>query len=85
MPQLLPIFRTLPPILVVFGLVLSIGNIAEVRATQSQFVLDSSFMTTERTIYIVAIIRSMADFLYYTALAALVHAANRFVDAKTAG
>ena len=84
MQQLTPFFRIVPVLLFVFGIILTGANIVEVRATSSQGAMGSTFYGTERTIYLVAIIRSFYDLFFLWGMAALVAAANRYLDQEDA-
>ncbi|MFZ1727340.1 MAG: hypothetical protein WAU13_11845 [Albidovulum sp.] len=80
MTKLMPIFATLPFLLMAFGLVQTVMNIAELRATTGGAGMDATFMTEMRIVYLAGLSRSFGDLFHYWALAALVAAANHFLE-----
>ncbi len=82
MNQLLPFFRILPPMLFVFGIVMVVANIAELRATASITGMDGSFLTEMRITYLAGLVRSFYDLFYLWAMAAVVAAVMKFGGEK---
>ncbi|MCY1127531.1 hypothetical protein OU426_11750 [Frigidibacter sp. RF13] len=79
MTKLFLIFRTFPTLLLVYGLLQTIANIAELRATAAGAGMDASLMTEMRVIYLTGLMRSFGDLFHYWALAALVGAGNTYL------
>ncbi len=82
MPQLMPIFRLLPALLFVFGILLTAANIIEMRATSASAAIGSTFLNVERTVYLVGIVRSFYDLFFLWGMAAVVTAANKYLEEK---
>ncbi len=80
MPQLLPFFRIVPALLFVFGILITGANIWELWSTTSPGTLGSSFQGVERTIYLAALVRSFYDLVFFWGMAALVTAANKYIE-----
>jgi hypothetical protein len=79
MRQLLPLFRITPPLLFAYGLVRTFSEIAALRTT-AEYVIDSSNLTDTRILYIRGLVRCFDSLFFYIALAALVAAANRYLE-----
>ena len=82
MTQMMPIFRLVPALLLVFGVLITGANIWELRATTSPNVLGSTFYGAERTVYIAALVRSFYDLVFFWGMAALVTAANLYLEER---
>lgn len=81
MEKLLPLFRILPPLLVVFGIVLTTAEIIALRNTASiGGGIDASILNEVRITYLTGLVRCFDSMFYYFALAALVAAANRYLE-----
>jgi hypothetical protein len=79
MRQLLPLFRITLPLILAYGLVRTFLEIAVLRTT-SEYVIDASNLTETRLIYLRGLAQSFDSMFYYLALAALVTAANRYLE-----
>jgi len=80
MAQLQPVFGILPALLFISGILITAANIWELRSTSSPGALGSTFYGPERTIYIAALIRSFYDLVFLWGMAALVTAANKYLE-----
>lgn len=80
MDKLLPLFRILPSVLVGYAILITFASVAEVRATTSHYTFDATFSSPERTLYLVALVRCFYDLFFLLGIAALVSAANRYLD-----
>ncbi|WJY22286.1 hypothetical protein QTA57_03810 [Fontisubflavum oceani] len=82
MSQLRPIFLIMPAVLFVFGILMSVANIAELRVTASVAGMQASIHTELRITYLAGLVRSFYDMFFFWGLAALVAAANRYVEVR---
>lgn len=81
MDKLLPLFRILPPLLVVYGVVLSFAEIVALRNTAAiGGGIDASMLSELRITYLTGLVRCFDGIFYYFALAALVAAASRYLE-----
>ncbi|OYX44712.1 MAG: hypothetical protein B7Z02_03945 [Rhodobacterales bacterium 32-67-9] len=81
MGALLPLFRILPPLLVFYGTLLTFANIVALRNTASiGGGIDASILTELRITYLTGLVQTFDGMFYYFALAALVTAANRYLE-----
>ena len=82
MAQLLPIFRILPALLFIAGILITAVNIWELNATQVGSPLGSTYYPAERVSHIAALVRSFYDLVFLWGMAALVAAANKYLEAE---
>lgn len=80
MAQLLPFFRVLPPLLFVYGIVMVIANIVELRVTASISGVQGSFLSEMRIAYLAGVARSFYELFFFAAMAAVVTAANKYLE-----
>jgi hypothetical protein len=81
MRQLLPLFRITSPLLVAYGIVLTFANIVALRNTASMAGgFDATTYSEVRVTYPTGLVGTFDSMFYYFALAALVTAANRYLE-----
>ncbi len=80
--KFLPLFRLMPPLLVLYGIILTVANVAELRATANLAGMNGTYYTEARVMHLAGMVKSFADVFYYTGFAAIVLAATRYMEEK---
>ena len=84
MDKLLPLYRILPPLLVVFGIVMTAASAIELRTSAGLGGgMDATYLHELRVTYLAGLVKSFDSMFFYFALAAVVAAANRYLEKET--
>ncbi|SFJ11248.1 hypothetical protein [Jannaschia pohangensis] len=79
--RLLPILRPLPAILFAYGIVMTFMGVLEAKAVATPTSVYGTSLSVERVLYLTALSRSLDPIMHVTALAAIVMAVLRYLDA----
>ncbi len=82
MKQLLPFFHALPPLLFVYGIMMAVANVAELRATASISGMEGSLLSDMRIAYLAGIVRSFYELFFFWGMAAIVTASNKYLEGQ---
>lgn len=78
MGKLYPVYRILPPFLIVYGVFATFGNMMELRISSDAALYGSSSYEA-RMLYFIAAIRGFYEFFFFAGIAAVVAGVNKYL------